>query len=311
MSGQNRNIGWPSRVDIGKVAEETEARFSVFIDKLKTRLQEFAEESLPELKAMGLEDPEDESGAFHRMRTAVLGQIEDIRKKASAVYEDAVISFDFHSNEGDLFMEFYAFRDRCCKKHEELGSLIRHYRDAVENTYTEDFEAAYQRILSEYESIKKKFKCSQCGSPITIERLFFTDVYIQCASCRTQNTFKPGSQAKSLEHIGRGLAEQRTTHLLVKHQNVNQELSGLHYKRHQLRIDLEFEKKPKKKAEIMQQLENVEAEYEQTKDFRSNSYETYLRAMFDEWNKISPDLKDEHEKIFISWLKQYKNAKNE
>ena len=33
-------------------------------------------------------------------------------------------------------------------------------------------------------------------------------------------------------------------------------------------------------------------------------YHDYLRAMVDEWNKINPDLKKEHEKYFNSFLNE-------
>ena len=48
---------------------------------------------------------------------------------------------------------------------------------------------------------------------IEIEKIFLIETYISCPYCQTQNTFAPSTQARNLQNIARGLAEQRTAHL--------------------------------------------------------------------------------------------------
>jgi hypothetical protein len=52
----------------------------------------------------------------------------------------------------------------------------------------------------------------------------------------------------------------------------------------------------------MQELEKQKVELESK---RPALYQTYLRAMFDEWNKINPALTDEHEKFYNRLLNDY------
>jgi len=47
------------------------------------------------------------------------------------------------------------------------------------------------------------------------------------------------------------------------------------------------------------------------KDKAPKLYQHYLRAMFDEWNKINPDMEQEHEKFYTRLLNEYKTENYE
>ncbi len=287
--------------------KETQERFFVFIEKLKEKLVEFAEAAIPELTEMNNSDTDEYKRSYYRMQSAVLGQLESIIKKARDVKEEKVTYFPYNENSRDAY---YKFRTECYAKYQELEDLYVVYRDKIQDTFSEDYEVKYQNILTEYNSIKEKFNCSQCGSHIIIDKIYFTTTYITCGACSTRNTFEPSTQAKTLEHLGRSLAEQRTKHLLEEHNKSAEIPQQLYLKAHQIKLSLIHEKDKQiiaQKEQEIRELENQKAKIEQKIPIL---YATYLRAMFDEWNKINPDLQEEHEKFYNRILTEYNQRKN-
>lgn len=288
--------------------QETKERFFVFIGKLEEKLKEFAEASIAELEALNKTDPDEFKRGYHRMKSAVLGQLESIRKKATDVKEEKIDRFasydDHHTSTA-----YYQLRTECYERYEQLEKLHSHYREQVQNTDAEDFEVKYQKILNEYEAIKDKFRCVQCGSPITIEKIYFTTTYITCLACQTRNTFEPSSQAKMLEHIGRSLAEQRTAHLLKEHDAIPEKTQDLYLQGHHLELSLIHERDKKVIAQKTQEIQELQKQKQELESKRPGLYQAYLRAMFDEWNKINPALAEEHEKFYTRLLNDYKQYK--
>ncbi|MDR2146566.1 MAG: hypothetical protein LBE91_08940 [Tannerella sp.] len=291
-----------------KEMQEIKERFFVFIDKLEAKLREFAEASLPELEEMGRTDPDEYKGAYNRMKFAVLGQVESIMRKAREVRDEKVTNFAFSSGDFNMSKAYYSFRDECYEKFNELEALKDMYRDRIENSYVEDYEAKYQRILDEYEAIRDKFKCRQCGSPITIDRIYFITTYLSCPACGTKNTFEPSSQAKMLEHLGRSLAEQRTAHLLAAYNEMNALERELYHERHEMDLSLIHESNRKMVAEKESQMAELENRRKQAIKEAPDLYRKYLRAMFDEWNKITPDLAEEHEKFHLRMVEEFNKS---
>lgn len=285
--------------------QETKERFFVFIGKLEEKLKEFAEASIAELEALNKTDPDEFKRGYHRMKSAVLGQLDSIRKKATDVKEEKIDGFASY----DTSTAYYQLRTECYERYDQLEKLHSHYRELIQNTDAEDFEAKYQKILNEYEAIKDKFRCVQCGSPITIEKIYFTTTYITCPACQTRNTFEPSSQAKMLEHIGRSLAEQRTAHLLKEHDAIPEKTQDLYLQGHHLELSLIHERDKKVIAQKTQEIQELQKQKQELESKRPGLYQTYLRAMFNEWNKINPALAEEHEKFYIRLLNDYKQYK--
>ena len=300
LGSGNRSVSLTHDV-IAKEMQETQERFFTFLGKLEERLKEFAEASIPELQSLGKSDPDEFKRAYHRMKAGVLGQLDTIRTKAMQVKEEKIDNFRMADRP-----VFYSFRETCYKRYDQFEALYTRYRGLVEETAAEDHEIRYQRILDEYESIKEKFRCMQCGSPIIIGQLYFTTTYLTCSSCQTRNTFDPGSNAKMLEHVGRSLAEQRTRHLLKEHDSIGDRTHELYLRAHQLTLSLIYEKDNQVIAERKKEIAALQQQKDELEEKRPVLYTTYLRAMFDEWNKINPALADEHEKFYIRLLNDYK-----
>lgn len=285
--------------------QQTKERFFVFIEKLEVKLKEFTDAAVPELAALGNEDAEGDDRAYYRMKSAILGQIDGIRKKAMQAQEEKITNFPYSYSSYEIQKAYYDFRNICYERSGQLEELCSLCRDRIENAYTEDYEAEYRKIMEAYESVRNKFVCVQCGSPVSIDKVYFTTTYITCPACQTRNTFNPGSQAKMLEHLGRNLAEQRTKHLLEEHCITAGQANELLQQTHRLKIDLSF-RKDKEEAVRLEQLEQQKKDKEAHRDAL---YQKYLRAMFDEWNSINPSLSTQHEAFYKSLLEEY-HARN-
>ncbi|ODS79459.1 MAG: hypothetical protein BGO42_15515 [Flavobacterium sp. 40-81] len=290
------------------IMQATQERFFIFISKLEGKLKEFTEASIPELITINNSDTGQFRREYLRMKSAVLGQMENIVKKAREVKEEKITYFPY--DEDDL-VTYLEFRTECYDRFYQLEELYQDCRERIDSTDQEDYEVKYQKILDEYETIKDQFRCTQCGSPVPIEKIYFTTAYITCPACSTRNTFEPSSQAKMLEHLGRSLAEQRTAHLLKEYYEIPEKMEELHQQKHQLTLNIIFENDPNSIQQKTAQMEDLEKQWQELKDKAPKLYQHYLRAMFDEWNKINPDMEQEHEKFYTRLLNEYKTENYE
>lgn len=299
-------VWWPQ-------AEAVQQRWFVFLDKLETHLNELCDASVDELKAL-LHSDSYNLNTYSQIKAGVLGQVEHIRKKAydtneekiNGFYDEINSSINFNTEEKSYL---YRFRDTCHKRYADFTNKLSRCRDeinAVETT--KDLEAAYQQILQEYESIKNKFTCTQCGGHLQIEKIFFITTHITCPYCKTQNTFEPGTQARGLEFLARELAEQRATPLLLAYEIKCNETEIIFAELRQLKNDSRFENSISQKQQLTQQIKTLEKSYTECIRASAILYENYLRAMFDEWNSIVPDLTPQNEKFHQRLLDDFKKT---
>jgi hypothetical protein len=296
---------WSKKID------ETQERWFVFLDKLEVKMEELCSAAIPELTTVFAEDTDIHKRSYIRMLSGIKGQLEQIRQKAYDVREEKVRDFYYSIDRqvsvfSPLKNVLFEFMNKCGAHYDAFEEKCRQWQNKLDETSVEDLEIRYQNILKEYENIKDKFQCKQCGGKLSIDKLFFISTYITCPFCQTQNTFEPGTQAKQLEHLGRRLAEQRCAPMLQEYNSLNDKERELYQQIHKIKITtfLEADKNElQRKNELMSELEK------QRQDIITNApllYEKYLRAMFDEWNKIVPDLKEQNEKFYESQLRQYR-----
>jgi RNA polymerase-binding transcription factor DksA len=288
--------------------QESRQRWFAFLDKLEIKMEELCMASIPELKEMLATDDDIYKRAFQRVYAGVNGQLDHIREKARDTFEEKISDVYATLSAGvsvlhphhDLLDDF---RNSCGDRyHREFEEKYQHWRNQLEKTQERDLEVEYEKILSEFEAIKNKFHCKQCGGNITIEKLFFMETYISCPHCQTQNTFEPGTQARMLQNFARGLAEQRTAHLLEAYEAANNAERDLYHERHTLSLSTIHEKDKKVLAQKQAQMDALESQRQEAIASAPVLYRTYLRAMYDEWNKITPDLKEHNEKMYENQL---------
>jgi DNA-directed RNA polymerase subunit RPC12/RpoP len=292
-------------------AAEIQQRFFVFLEKLEAKTRELADAAIPELNSMRQNDSDPYKRTYGRMLSAVRGQLSHIRQKASEVEAEKVNGFYYqvHAHIGALSKHHHllnTFRQECRDRYQQFEQLHRSYEEKILATDWEDLELKYRAILQEYETIKNSFRCRQCSSPITIDKIFFITTYIQCPACQTQNTFEPSSQAKGLEMLGRSLAEQRTAGMLQAYEAEKEKERALYHQLHELKLSLIHEKDKKVIAEKTALQQQLAAQREEAICQAPLLYEQYLRAMFDEWNSIVPDLAEQNEKFYRRMLDDFR-----
>jgi len=288
---------------------EIRQRWFVFLEKLETRMDELGEAALPDLREAFNQADDPYKQLHSRMLSGIKGQLEQMRDKARKTEEEKIDAFydrweDDVDFGGAWHDQLSQFRDDTGDRFRRFEERIESWRQKLDATAEQDLEIEYQKLLDEYEQIKDKFHCKQCGGNIRIEKMFFIATYITCPYCQTQNTFEPSSQARGLEHLGRSLAEQRCAHLLKDYEAEKNKDGDLYHQVHELKIDsIDADKAGKKTA--AETIARLEDERRVAIKNAPDMYRQYLRAMFDEWNKIVPDLKEQNEKFYQRMLSDF------
>lgn len=305
MFGLFKNKGEDNKIpEWLPLLQETESRWFVFLEKLEAKAAELCTEAIPALKEMANDDTDFDKRNFYKVMSGVKGQLRNIRDKGYNAYDEKILNFQYQLKEEVSLLspqhEFISdFRNRCAERwNKDFQDTLNNWEAKIEDASKQDYEAAYKKILTEYESIKNKFTCKQCGSPITIEKIFFISTYIACQSCSTQNTYEPSSQARSLQLIARDLAKQRTEHLYQAFLAENSLERELYFKKHTLSLSRIHEKDKSVLTQKEQQMEELENRRQQVIVNAPILYQVYLRAMYDEWNNITPDLAAHNEVMY-------------
>ncbi|WP_293915722.1 MULTISPECIES: hypothetical protein [unclassified Sphingobacterium] len=300
LFSKRENLGhennFHSMEELSKILIENRERLFVFLNKLEVKMQEFTEAALPELEELKIRD-EREYGIFY---SGIQGQLNSIIEKAEAIYQDKIETVYQHlSVEVDSLHPMYHkltdFRITCSDRlYNDFHKKYNYYREQLEHTNQTDYEVLYQKILDEHARIKDRFRCQQCGDTIHLTKIYFITTYLTCPSCQTKNTFRPGTLSQRLEDIGRGLAEQRTRHLLEKYHKEQENERILYHRAHELKLKLASNRT----SELQQQLDMLEEQRQQSLKIAPKYYQEYQRAMFDEWKVLVPDLAEQTENFY-------------
>lgn len=292
---------------------ETQERWFVFLDKMEAKMEELCTAAIPELKEVLASDEDPYKRTFLKVQSGVNGQLENIRKKVYDTYDEKINdTYNYFSSQVSVLQPEYAtlnhFRTACSDRyHKIFDEKYQHWSEEIRNTAKRDLEVEYRKILAEFEAVKDQFNCKKCGSQLTIEKIFFISTYISCPYCQTQNTFEPGTQARNLQFLSRDLAEQRTAPLYAAYEREKERERELYHQNHELKLSTIHEKDRKVLAQKQAEMEDLEKQRQQAIKNAPVLYQEYLRAMYDEWNRITPDLKEHNEKMYQNQLANHIN----
>jgi hypothetical protein len=275
--------------------QENQQRFFDFLNKIEVRMQELTDAAVPELTEMRNSTDESFKMDFRRMKSGIDGQLENIRKKVYDVHDEKILdlfneikhNYSPKDKERDILN---AFRNDCRSRYNLFEEKYQAARNAVDATDYEDYEIAYEKVLNEYATIKDKFHCKQCGSLISIEKIFFINVHLNCSACQTQNTFEPSTHARMVQHFAQNLAHQRATDLYEKYKIESEKERLYYHEMHPLKLSLHFEKDTKIKSETETKIEDLEAKRQESIQNTPIFYKDYLHKKYTEWKKITPDM---------------------
>jgi rubrerythrin len=283
-------------------------RWFVFLDKLDKRAEELYLSALPELNALKASDSDPNKSTYYKVLSGVCGQLDLMRSKAYDTHDKEILDF-YYCMQSEitalhpLSRYLSDFRNVCYERFNEFEqSLLDKVHELKEET-REEVENEYAKIIDSFNADKDKFRCSQCGHLLPIDRIFFISVHIPCPACGTQNTLEPGAQARNLQFIAKKLAEKRCKHLLDAYQNEKQNERDLYFKAHDIKLSV-IHKSDQEKAIAKEQIEAINAERERSIENAPRLYAIYLRAFYDEMNRILPEFKEHHEKLYLEQINQ-------
>lgn len=294
-------------------AEETRNRWFSFLEKLEQKLQDLCEESLPVLEETLRTDTDLYKREFGLLQSGILGQIENIREKA---YETNDIKINDYfsdltrniSSNSSFYKTVYDLKYECSDRyHKVFNEKYQYWSGNIRNIKEGNLEEKYQKIVDEYEDLKHKFNCIQCGANIPITKMYFITAYLTCPSCQTQNTFDPSTEAKGLEQLGRELAQERTAHLLENHNLEKNKERELYHESHTLKLSYNHQTDKKIVAQKEQQIVELEKLRQESIANAPKLYEIYLQAFYAEWSKLVPDLTEHNAKRLENDLANNRN----
>lgn len=290
--------------------EALESRLDAFLIKLDERLELLLSGFIAEAPSVMAED--DRFGqAYYRFSSAMRGQTTNMREKVQEVRDKQIEPvfyryIDTFSVSSDAYRAVYDWRHRCARKVEDWEERMQSRVDqAIEEVERKDYESIFQGMMDTYWQQCKVVNCKQCGAKLDIQQVYYYSAYVTCNYCQTQNIFDPGTTARDLEQIARKLAEQRSKHLLDAHELKKKEERELYSQMHELQLTLSTQQLLTKSGPIYDQIRALEAKRIQAEEDAPELLDQYYRSIFDELNKLLPDLNDHHEKFFRSLQANY------
>ena len=192
---------------------DLEQRFRVFIEKLTERAESLAEETRGAIQEIYDEDADPYKRSFGNFLMGVKGQFKGIIDKAEEVFKQQIkphaLSFlKTQTPEGELQEEWFR---KIHDDFEKWKDKMRDLAESIENQVKKpSAEEKLREIVEEYNAVKDKFHCSQCGANLEIKELYFISTYITCPYCQTQNTFVPSDKMRGFEFVAKDFAEEKT-----------------------------------------------------------------------------------------------------
>lgn len=265
------------KYDNPMLAEEmrqTQERWFAFLQKLEERMAEVCEAAVPQLLEIYEEDTDPYKRAHGRMLAGLLGQVRQMRMKADEVREEKIINFIYAAESSFPSITSpggHTYHDMLHKFQQACYSRHRTFEENV--TRNEDIlqhAVGEPDLETPYRNLLEDFEKTK-------DRFVCT----QCSGNITIPRLFLTATYITCPHC----QTQNTFHPSTESQMV------LHNAR----------------ALAEQRTAHLLKAYEAADDKDPALYRQYLRAMFDEWNSITPDMAAENEKFHERLLKDQEN----
>lgn len=188
-------------------------RYKAFLSKLQLRAREIEEETLQAGQEIA---DQDEIRLIH-FKSGIKNQFDSLTKKALDIFKDQIKEKKIgkYSIGDKMFSESEAYEFN--KKINHSSDLYDDFEDAINAIFENIFskikvlspEKKLKEIIKEYEFLKEHFNCTQCGSKLKLEKVYFVSAYISCEYCQSQNTFIPSMKMSLLPDLVREIADKR------------------------------------------------------------------------------------------------------
>lgn len=233
-------------------------RAQTYFNKMEQRCEEILHEVKESAQLIADADIDPHKRSYLQFKGAILAQFTSMIQKGSHTYRTQMLP---KASTMDMMYLGQLFN----KWHSKTMDIMTHaFQDVLER----NLEQEYAQIMDEYHRSCAAFHCKQCGAKLEINQFYFTATYLSCDFCQTQNTFDPGTKARSIEHIARPLAESRC----------------------------------KQEYEIYKQSKSSVGQ----KSARAD-YEKYVQAMIHQMNIILPGMEQQHQNFHDRLMNDYDN----
>ncbi|MBB6499199.1 hypothetical protein [Pedobacter cryoconitis] len=254
---------------------QTQDKWFVFLDKLESRMHEICTAAVPEIREVFEQDRDPYKRAHGHLLMGLRGQINQMRSKANEVREEKIFQFiDGITSELPGHGFFTGSHDR-----------LYTFRIACINRHN-----LFEEKIAFYMSLLNNAAGEQDLEAAYQEQLQAFEAIrdqFSCKQCAGQMTIP------DLFFIA-----TYVTCPFCQTQNTFIPSTGAQMVLHQARSLAE------------QRTAHLLKTYEESKPKNSLLYRQYLRSMFDEWNKIVPDMAEENEKFYQRLLQDHLNSIN-
>lgn len=256
---------------------QTQGRWFDFLDKLESRMHELSMAAVPEIREVFNQDTDPYKRAHGHMLMGLHGQINQMRYKANKAMEENI--FHFIDCVAAELPDFISFAGR--EYHDKLNAfrmscIDRHY--------------IFEEKIDHYTTLLKNAAGEQDLETTYREQLAafesIKDKFV-CRQCGGNMTIP------QIFFIATYI-----TCPFCQTQNTFTPSTGAQMVLHQARSLAE------------QRTVHLLRLYEESKPNDPHLYKQYLRSMFDEWNKIVPDMAAENEKFYLRMLYDHSNSIN-
>lgn len=243
--------------------QQIRQRWLTFLQKLDERATELYQQSLPALKELFDEDEDPYKRAHGRMLAGLLGQLSNMRTKANDVKEEQIIPFLYSAKAVDLLT----------KEGRQFHNLLEEFRSTCF-----DVQNRFEDKLNQY-----TVQLQSTGQRQDLEQSYEQELR---AFEAIKDQFKCRQCSGNISIPRMFFIATYVTCPYCHTQNTFMPSTGAQMVLHNARSIAEL-----RTAHLL-------AAYEQSTPKNKELYRQYLRAMFDEWNKIVPDMTEENEKFY-------------
>lgn len=173
-------------------------RWLTFLKDTETEADQLLAAAWPELEQLLNSD----LNVHDSLVGLLAGKINNLLNKAEQISNEQIFStYIFTDDVCNAFED--KWRTECLNRWIAFRHKLTKQSDALYDHRNEkiDLDRMYSELVAEFESLQNTLTCTQCGSPLRIDKMFFLPTYVNCPACNTQNTFYPSPKVNYFRSI--------------------------------------------------------------------------------------------------------------
>lgn len=188
---------------------ELRPRLDIFLSRLKERAEEITAEAKTVIPEPNGNDPEEYNRAFLAFEAALRKQMQDIIERGQNIFLERFEIFT-HSPDPRVRAAYQDAENAVAELAQDVHALTEEvFAPTTQNEAEQHFNAA----LKDWSHAAATFHCKGCGELVPIQQLYYSAMYLRCASCGVETLFTPTSAMQTAPQWAEVLADNRTANL--------------------------------------------------------------------------------------------------